>query len=466
MNYYKKKNFVTKRYTLFVVYIVALLLFSGIFFWQYVPYQNFASKQIISILKSRNIAVVSLQVEKADSSQIILSNIKLEGSNGLSLGGLKATYNIQEIISGKLSTIDAENIDGNIYKKEGKFLINGLEDFLLNDSKDSKIVKVPTDNNLLQEIAPQYVSIKSFNISAKDNDIELLIPLNFTFSFSPLATLKMDSSGASLKVGSYQIETGGINFNAVLSESDKWQGDIAISSIKIGGLEEERPPLAMTGNFVLDAASLLANIVIKDAGNITKADMVMSLPVADPSSGSLNIKNIQFPWGGGLISSESINVPLDMKTPVLLNINLKEVDLSDTLGKASNGRIKGTGKISGRFPVIYNPDGTILLKDGMAEEINSGTISVSPDLLPGDNAQLALARSLLENFHYTKLKIIVSSKGDKSAINLELEGKNPDSQEDRPIKFNINLTGDILPLIQQSIIPFNDIKELLKQEKP
>lgn len=454
-----------KHLGLWVISAIILLLSATALFWDRLPYQRFASRKIISILESNNILITSLNLDRASNSEIVLSRIELDGSPGMNLEHLKVKYNLQELISGKVEEIEAENIKVNIYRKDGNLQVSGLEKFMQNNSPNNSLAEFPTDNNALLETLPKNVSIKHLNISVKDGNLELSTPLNFTFSFKPLATLDIESPGIILKSKPYQLTTANISSEIVLNDNKKWQGDVEISSIKIDGLEQDMPILAMKIVFSLGEENLLANVNLKDMDNTTIVDMELSVPIENPISGNLNVKLIQFPWGSGLISSEAVNIPLDMKNPVSFRVNLKNVDLSELLEKASNGRIKGTGRISGTFPVIYNPDGTIILKDGMAEEINSGTISVSPDLLPGSNEQLEFARTTLENFHYTKLKIVVSSKGGASAINLVLNGKNPNSSSDRPINFNINLTGDIMPLIKQSIIPFNDITKLLKQEK-
>ena len=80
-----------------------------------------------------------------------------------------------------------------------------------------------------------------------------------------------------------------------------------------------------------------------------------------------------------------------------------------------------------------------------------------------------MARELLQNFHYTKLKIALSSKDDKdkknkTVLSLALEGNNPTALNGRKVNLNINITGDVLPLLQQSILPFNDLKQLMKMK--
>lgn len=444
---------------------LALLIMLCIIFWKNISYQGLASRQIIGVLESKNIGVSSLEVKSINSEGAVISGIKLGDGPGLALGGLEVKYDMKGIISGKLKSLEAEDVEVNLYKKDGKFFVSGLEKFLGDGAKGSGVVTIPLDNDSLRSIVPENISVKNLDISFKDEGLELSLPMNITFNINPSAILNIESPGISLKAKPYEITTGQAKLKAELHENKKWHGNLVIPSIRIDGLDSAVALLLMNIDFELEQEVFLAKLSLTDESGVIKAAMELSFPPASPSSGILNIKQVQFPWGGGVISLGVVNVPLDMKNPILFNVNLSNVDLSDTLGKVSSGKIKGTGKISGSFPIIYNQDGTITLKDGMAQEINAGTISVSPELLPGDNAQLELARATLENFHYTKLKIIVSSAGDKSAINLALEGKNPDSASARPVNFNINLTGDIMPLIQQSVIPFNDITKLLKQEK-
>ncbi len=180
--------------------LAIILLLVGIFlFWNKLPYQGFASRKIISILESNNISVSSLKVENASNSGITLSNIKLTGNPGLNLERVRIKYKMQELISGRVNDIEAENVEVNLYKKDGHVQIGGLERFLQSNPQNKHQAKTPTDYNSLQETLPDNISIKNLNISGKDGDFALSLPLNFTFSLKPLATLNIDSTGLTVK---------------------------------------------------------------------------------------------------------------------------------------------------------------------------------------------------------------------------------------------------------------------------
>jgi hypothetical protein len=92
---------------------------------------------------------------------------------------------------------------------------------------------------------------------------------------------------------------------------------------------------------------------------------------------------------------------------------------------------------------------------------------VAPELIPGAGHQeLETVRKALENFDYQSLDIQIMSGSDGTAgISLKLSGHNPEAFEGREVKLNINFTGDILPLIEQSVLPFNDLGQLLRNEE-
>ena len=54
----------------------------------------------------------------------------------------------------------------------------------------------------------------------------------------------------------------------------------------------------------------------------------------------------------------------------------------------------------------------------------------------------------LANFNYDKLAIGLDKEiTGQAKLSLQLEGKNPDLLDGYPFKFNINLTGNVNPLI-------------------
>lgn len=402
-----------KYIILLLVAIVAVIL------WKYIPYNDTVTEQITKALEKQGFKVTSLKLESLDAGKAVISDIRLSGEKDLTVKKVIAEYSLKKLAKGKFNTLRLEDIEINIYKKD-KWNIGGIESLLNSQKEESK----ETD---IFKLLPERFEINNADINIGDK------------AFINDLVIKADFSKASGK------------------------GTITSPDIIIKDTPEEIPPLQLDSEFSLtpELAEVKINIHNKSKKWLAKADI--NYPLKDKQNAVVNIKMVGFPWGKGRIFTDEFSVPLSMDKPISFVINLKDVDLTELLGKVAEGKISGQGKISGKIPLIYNPDGSIILKKGSAYANDSGLISVSPSLIPGDNDKLVLTRQLLENFHYTKLKISVSSdKDEKSVITLSLEGGNPDSEEKRPVKLNVNLSGDIISLLRQSLIPFNDPQEYLK----
>lgn len=76
---------------------------------------------------------------------------------------------------------------------------------------------------------------------------------------------------------------------------------------------------------------------------------------------------------------------------------------------------------------------------------------------------MALVRDILKNFHYTNFAMgINSGKDDKLSMLLQLSGNNPEVYNGREVKLNVNLTGDLLSVIRQSMMSVSDPQQLMK----
>ena len=242
-------------------------------------------------------------------------------------------------------------------------------------------------------------------------------------------------------------------------------GKITSDNVQIIAEEFEIPQLKMLVDFKLAKENFSADINLHSKDNTWKLLANLDIPTANPSEGIAKIKQLKFPYLGGEISTKNVKLPLSFAKAISADITLKNVDLNQLMAKISDGKISGTGNINGTIPLKYYPDGRIEFGDGELKSAEAGVIAVAPELLAGDNEQMQITRTALENFHYTILKIGVSSDNGKLTLNLNLQGNNPQAFSGQKIKLNINLNGDVLPLIQQSILPINDIKQLLKEAK-
>lgn len=205
---------------------------------------------------------------------------------------------------------------------------------------------------------------------------------------------------------------------------------------------------------------------LQDAPNKNRLafDLVYSLD--DPKKSLLTVAEVVFPWGGGILSAQNVKVPLVDKPSYNIRLTVSRVSAEALLRELIGNRAGASGSISGTLPVTITPAGDIVFRQGSLASDGAGVITVSPDVIPGDNPQVALVREVLTNFHYTSLSLQINSgKGNKVELGLRIEGKNPDVQQGREVKMNVNLTGDVLDLVRQNLLWLTNPKKIMELHK-
>lgn len=489
---------------LWAVLVLVALGVATVYFWEYLPYQRTVAKQLKSTLESYGLTVTSLDVDRLNQSELELSDIRLGAEPGLAIDQMKATYtlpplqNITQLDALTLHDVSVETIKAHIYMKEDALTVSGLEPLLTSHPESS----TPFDTEAMLALLPQTSSIKTMVLSGADAGWSFSSTLRADFNSKPEPALHAESQKIEASAAGYQWiadevkvdatiarreqKESAINMHALIKhvsasgnkqqlttdnvdttialnvEKGQLGGAFSAKNVLVSGLGTPIPLMQVSSDFTFASNTINATIRASDKSKAHQARVAISLPVGNPSNGTLTVQQLHFPWGGGKISLKPVTIPLALNKPIQLGFELDKVELVQLLATLGEGKISGTGEISGVLPITYHPNGTVTLQDGNAAALTAGTISVAPSLLPGDNAQLAVARTTLENFHYTKLGISVSSdKKKKSTIHLTLQGNNPDAFDGRQVNLNVNLTGDVLPLIQQSVLPINNLKALL-----
>ena len=170
-------------------------------------------------------------------------------------------------------------------------------------------------------------------------------------------------------------------------------------------------------------------------------------------------------WGGGTLSARDAALSWAGDERLKANIEIDRVPLSGLMQMLTGGRADATGNVSGRLPLTVYADGTFSVQGSRLAATDAGTLTLAPDAIPGDNEQVGLVRDVLKNFHYRQLVMTMDSEKDKKlSMLLSLSGNNPDVYNGREIKLNVRLTGDLISLLQQSVFPMTDPKQLLKQD--
>ena len=146
------------------------------------------------------------------------------------------------------------------------------------------------------------------------------------------------------------------------------------------------------------------------------------------------------------------------------NVKLSSIDLAQVLALDSKQGIVVTGNISGQLPITFN-DEKFIIKMGELHNISDGLIQVvdNPAVaeLSANNSQLKVAFDALQNLHYHLLSSSVSMADDGyMQLDTAIKGRNPDI--DNEVNLNLNLSYDLLGLLESLLITQRFEKGIIK----
>ena len=160
--------------------------------------------------------------------------------------------------------------------------------------------------------------------------------------------------------------------------------------------------------------------------------------------------------GGDVLVRDAVIAPDSPRHSATIDIS--GLDLEAFLALLDVEGLRGGGRLGGRIPIVLEGR-EVAIEGGKLAAAGPGLLSYrSADLassLPPDADDLALLQSpvdlailALADFHYDRLTIGIDKEtGGQAKLSLQLEGKNPQLLDGYPFKFNINLTGNVNPLI-------------------
>lgn len=241
------------------------------------------------------------------------------------------------------------------------------------------------------------------------------------------------------------------------SFSGAWQ----INDVQVTTGQTAWPALSGRGTHIVDATAAKIDGVLESADKRMGLDFTFGHIFPPEPAMHLMLRRGFMHWQGGVIALNNTNMPLGQT--IRLPLQVKNIPLKNLLDLLTGGQADATGTVSGTLPVTMTPDGKVALETGALVADTPGLIKLQDSALPGDQDQVALVRTLLKNLHYTDLSIKTAGlKNNTMQVLLSVEGKNPDAMEGRPVKLNVQLSGDLLGLLQQNIMLLTDPKNLLK----
>jgi hypothetical protein len=221
-------------------------------------------------------------------------------------------------------------------------------------------------------------------------------------------------------------------------------GDVEVAglsgTVRLGQLS----PLATAGPQQLKARRLIAGVPVdrpRAQFTILPRRRGVSVQIHD-AAGDL---------AGGEIAIEDARWDSTVKTNAF-DVRVRDVAIDRLLRDWQIEGITGTGRISGAIPVRIGLTG-LAIAGGRLDSAGGGVIRVdwgsAREMLVNSGEQVALTVNALEDFGYDSLSIGVDQPEDGAlTLAIGLAGANPAVLDGYPFRFNINLSGELAPILE------------------
>ena len=207
--------------------------------------------------------------------------------------------------------------------------------------------------------------------------------------------------------------------------------------------------------------SRLSPLATAGPQQLTARRLIMGVPVDKPRMRftirpqrrglSVQIHNATGDLAGGDIAVEDVRWDSAAQTNAF-DVRVRDVAIDRLLRDWQVDEITGTGRLSGVIPVRIGRMG-LAVEAGRLDSAGAGVIQVdwgsARETLVNSGEQVALTVNALENFGYDSLSIGVDQPdGGALTLAIGLDGSNPTVLDGYPFRFNINLSGELAPILE------------------
>jgi len=213
-----------------------------------------------------------------------------------------------------------------------------------------------------------------------------------------------------------------------------------------------------------DQTTASSNLTIAKIETATAIEQFSASASIDISQGSIKLlaDRIRGNVLGGRFDIPQVQWPFRKDLPV--KVALTKIDLEKLLELDQKQGIVVTGRVSGLLPIHYDGD-NFIIDGGSLKNVGDGLIQVynnpAVEELKASSTELKLAFSALENLHYHHLSSEVSMADDGyMLLDTAIKGRNPDLDND--VNLNLNLSYDLLGLIESLNITENFESKIIK----
>lgn len=435
--------------------LAALLLFA--------PWESWLEQKIIRTLRAQGLGPVTLTLDHVGLSGITLRDVTL-GQPPLKLAQVTVGYHLGALLSGELNSVRLQGLAINLTHDALGWNIDGLPTPPRNGDAAKKTT-LPVSAEALSALPFTQLSLIDSSIQLAAKNIQASLMLDATLQHGPTNSLRLDARDVRIALPMGMLNINGLRAQFTLDEAaQQWHGDWAFTAQIEASDTMTVPTLTASGTLTVFANAVQFTGSIASDDTSYEAQFSGEVSLVDASRSHLKVLQAHVPWSGGEIALNKAKIPLSGDAPIALSLEVKKVEIDSLMQALTGNKATASGVVSGIIPLRISKTGQVMVGKTSLKAQGPGIISLSPEVIPGDNAQVATVRELLKNLHYTVLTLDLAMAPDNTlSATLAVEGKNPDAEQSRPVKLNVHLSGDLLNFIVQNNQLLSDPKSFIEK---
>ncbi len=441
-----------------IVLVTAVVLF--------VPWKIIAQQKIVEMLAQNGFEGSTLNITHIGLNSAQLENLRLSKDSSPLFDKMTINFSPRDLLAGRASHLAFSGLNVQLQQHAGNWLLNGAALHAVKATDKPAPVVIPVTKDDIYAFGLDAAELQNSTVRITTDAFNAETPLVIMFQKFPETTINATSRNAQLTASGITINAEQIHIKMALDTSgNKWNGTWQADNIQTRGQDDLIPTLLGSGNIEASANTITMNGRLDSANKTTHASFQLTYPLGAPEKAQFHLISAAMPWNKGMVSVNNTVIPFSGKEDIHMTINVDHVPVNALMMMLTGKETSATGDVSGSIPVTIAPDGKISIGQGKLATEKPGMISLSPETIPGDNEQITFVREVMKNLQYQVLSVGMDSDKDrKLSVLLAVEGSNPDVAEGRPVKLNVQLTGDLLNFIQQSILSVINPQAFLKQE--
>ncbi len=429
------------------------------------PWNRLAQEHIQMLLAHYGFAQASLNLSHVGLRHAQVETLRLTSNAPALFDTLTLHYSPMDLISGHVRDLIVSGLRLELQQTPSGWLVNGASVKTATSPSSSAAFTIPVSDEHLSGFPPD-AELRDGAVHVTAHGWSLDAPLALRTRKTPDLSIELTSHDVNVAVSGATFGVAKLTATLRLDKSARsWKGSWQADAITVKGQESLLPTLKGSGT--LDAQKDTVTITgdLASADPLTHATFALSYPLNAPEKAQGRLISAALPWNKGILSVKDTIIPLGRNQDIRMTLHVEHIPVQALMTMLTGKETLATGVLSGAIPITFKSDGSLAIGKGALRTEQPGIMSLNPETIPGDNEQIALVRDVMKNLHYTLLSISMNGEPDRAlSVIMAVEGNNPDVAQGRPVKLNVQLTGDLLNFVQQSLLSLLDPHMFLKPD--